>query len=345
MPDNGVLDCDGCGDGDRGLQACIPGTTTPAWTGAFFSVSTSYGAFGYGTQILQGGHAERWFAPFQHPIFGWHMNTRINTNPSSGHEVRFREGTKVLATLAFPSSGAINIYDAGGVLRGTIPAGTWPFQAWAYIEVELNVVESDGWIKIWLFGNNSDTPDIFVDDIDTIPAGGTGVCDNVQWHGVDGNTHWIDDWYLMNGIFFAQGLGGVVIDVEDLDADDLAEWTPAGGSGDNADRVKERPFSGSQSVSTSTDGAKDRYTMVPTENDAEVHAVRLIAQIRKTDVAIAKMRLTLTDAGTQGNGATQTLLTTSLVVADVFKARPSDGDNWDEASVDAMLPGPERISA
>jgi hypothetical protein len=269
------------------------------------------------------------------------MNTRINNNPSTGHEVKFREGSLVCCTIRFPSSGAILVYDATGSLVGSLPAGTWPFQAWAYIEVSMKVHNTSAFINIWLFGNNSLTADLEISGADTIPVGGTGVCDNIQWAGVEGNTHWIDDWYLMDGELVAIGLGGVIIDAQAPNGDDTTDWTPSTG-GTNYNLVDERPFSATDYVSTADDGDIDKYTLAPSSNDDNVFAVRVIGQMKKTDVAIAKARL-LIDDGTQGNGATRTLLTTTQVFADTFNAKPSSGD-WDATAVNDLLIGVERVA-
>jgi len=334
MP-NYVLDFDGCGDGDRTLQA------NGRWSGSFYSVSTSYGAFGYGTQILSGGTASRAFEATNHPLVGWHMNTRVNDNPSTGHKVEFREGAFVNCYLLFPSSGKVEVYDALGVKQGEIAGGIWPFQAWSYIEVEVNV-SNIGYVKIWLFGNNDiGAPDLFLDGIDTQHASGTGVCDNMRWLGVDGNTHWIDDWYLMDGNIAAVGLGGAVIGAVVPAADDTVEWTPSGAGG-NFQQVNERPFSGTDNVSTSVDGEKDLYTVTDEGSEAEVFAVRVIGQMKKSDASLAQARLILDD-GTQADGETRALSITSLVYADVFTTQPGGGE-WDPASVDALKIGVERVA-
>jgi hypothetical protein len=332
MP-SGVIDMDGCGDGDRGLQA------NGAWSGLSFSVSTSFGTFGgYGTQILSGGIASRAVVPSDFPIFGWHENVRIWNNAATGPEVHFREGSTVHAKLKFNSGGAIQILGAAGTVLDTLPSGTWPFQAWAYIEVRINV-DNAGSFQIWLFGNTGD-PDIEVSG--DFQNGGDGIIDNILWAGGEGNTHWIDDWYEMDGNSYLQGLGGVVIGACTPVSDQVTDFV-AIPTGDHFAQVDERPFDGSAYVVSDTSGHRDLYGISAPTPEYQIYAVRVVGQMRKNDAGGASGRLIIEDNSTQGSGTTRALSETAQVYADTFDAPPdTPSGDWDEATVAALWIGVER---
>lgn len=328
----GLIDFDGCGDADRNLAF---------WSGSFISTSTSYGVFGgYGIQVLSGGNARRNITATSHPIIGYHLNVRIWNNASTGPELHLREGTTVHAKLKFNEGGAIQVLGAAGTVLDTIPAETWQFQSWGYIEVDLTVANS-GNLKVHVFGDPTEIISVSGD----FQNGGTGVVDNVYWTGGSGNTHWIDDFYQLDGtVGGTVTLNGCRVGLRQPNSDDTAEFTRSTGA-TNYGTVDELPFSATDYNETDVDGEKDLYGVTDDGVDFQVFGVRVIGQMKKSDASAAKGRLIIDDSGNQGDGVTRTLSATSTVYADVFAERPSGAGEWDETSVDGLLIGVERIAA
>ena len=329
-----IVDMDGCGDVDRALAH--------GWSGTFYSTSTTFGTGGgWGIQILSGGNVARAFAPLSHPLIGWHMNSRIQTNAITGHEVWLREGSLVCCKLKFPSNGAVRVYDANNTLIDAVDPQTWPFQTWTHIAVNIDVGAS-GAITIYLYGNTDEEyPDLELAGIDTLPVGGTGVIDNIFWTGGDGNTHWIDDLYIADGDLVSV-IGAIVIGAYLPATELITDWTKTG-SAFNVTAVNELPFSAAEYVSTATPGDIDRYA-VAVGLEEDVQAVRVVGQMKRTSGDPASARLQIIEVGgTVANGETRSLGISSVVYSDTFSEKPSGGE-WTPATINGLRIGPERIA-
>lgn len=332
----GLVDFDGCGDGDRALAY---------WEGlSSVTVGTTYGTFsGYGFKVFAGGQAIRPIPASSHHFIGFHAYSNINNNPNTGPEFEIRTGTTVHLTIRFPEDGTVQVIGPTGSLLGTISAFLLPFRAWNYFEIEYVIDDAVGLVRIWLFGVA--TPMLELTGIDTKNAAASANANKIRWTGVAGNEIWIDDLYVVDGtVGGAVHLGSKRVTSRDANADGTPlEWDPST-AGTHFNLVNEKPFSGIEYVQTNVNGERDLYATADDGIAFSVDGVRLVGQMRKNDVLTAQARLILKDGANYGNGAVRNLSDTSQVFSDVFGVRPAGAGNWDNASVDAMLVGAEKVT-
>ena len=348
MPSVGLIDMDGCGDADRDLGL---------WAdGLFQTVHTDYGEYGgYGIQVLGiGGSITRYFeAGTYGPTTGFGrsefivgMGLNCRTITSTYTSVLLREGSTVHLQIRLYHDGSIQIRRGITTILASAPAGSFIPNTWLILGFGAVIHDSAGEVRLWLGGVGD--PVIEATGLDT-RNGGTGVVNNCHWGGDNdpgdlSRTTWIDDWYLVDStVMDATQLGGFSIrrraPISDATPND---WTPSTGT-DHFAVVDEVPFSTSDYLTTSGDGDIELFDIASGSVGWDVVGVRVVGPMSKGSPDTALTRFIMSDDGNQMNGATRLLSTTSILWSDTFPQRWDDSD-WDEAAVNALLIGVEKIA-
>lgn len=351
----GLIDLDGCGDGDRSPNVYLNGAPGP-WTHAVFCYVTD-GPYGGGDKAIRvvgsGGQAIRLLAQASsHVCVGFHAMRWSSNNPQAGPSFELREGTTVHLKVRFNHSGDVVVYDGANVALGScfpgatgLPpqeTGLFPYRQWTPFAVEVKVADApNGEVRIYLWGIA--TPFLELTGIDT-RNGGTGVIDRLRWSGPDGNEIYVDDlWVVDMTVPGAVPLGVCRVADRPAAADAGGEWVPSTGTQHFA-VVDEQPFSATDYLSTDLDGAIEQLAVSDDGLDFVPLGVRVIGQLARNGAGAAKARLRLQDGPGVGTGPTITLDTTPVLQVDVYAERPASAGEWDQASVDGMLIGAEKIT-
>lgn len=338
----GLVDFDGCGDGDR---------TARMWSessGGSPLISTAYGTFGgYGfwntstvSRFLPGNYTNL--------IHGAHIQT-VNGGEAGGQRIVYCENGTVHVAIAYVfGQERIRITHGNGAEIHITPVGSFPQLQWGYVEAQIVVHDTAGIIRLWLFGDS--TPFLELTGLDT-KNGGSGFINNIKlWNSTnylgDGfGTVYYDDMYWVDGnVPGAVNLGPCRITKRSPIGDGTpSEWDPDSGV-THWTQVDELPFDITSWVQTNVNGEKDMYTVEDDGITYNIYGVRIIGQMRKNDVLAAQARLIVKDGANFGNGNVRNLSDTSVAYSDVFPERPAGAGNWNEASVDAMQIGVEKVT-
>jgi len=337
----GLIDFDGCGDGDRSLTL---------WSSAAFTnVGTTYGTFGgYGFQVLGlGGNATRYLKP-ENTAFGTtHIIAGCHRYMESAQDMSwcFKEGTTTHIEVYVQADGTIQVYRGTGKTSslGATAAGVFPLTQWVFMVVDLTIADGTGGsCYIYLYGTG--TPVLSCTSVDTRNGGTAGVIDNLNWGG-PGNSHQrVDDLYIIDAtVASAVQLGSVVVGLRAPNADSTPlEWDSSGAN--HWSVVDEQPFSDADYIQTAVNGEKDLMTVSDDGKDYQPYGVRLIGRMLKTDADSCQARLIIKDGANYGSGTTRNLSAAAVYYRDCFEVRPGGAGEWTQAALDALAVGAEKVA-
>lgn len=232
---------------------------------------------------------------------------------------------------------------AAGTLLATSAAGVITLNTWNHFEVHVKVDDTVGVVEVRV---NGSTSNIVAFSGDTKNAGTATTVDAVAWYnGANGNTTYVDDVYICNGLgsFNNTFIGDCrVATLVPTGAGASTALTPSTGA--NWQNVDEAPASVTDYNGSPTPGARDSYaiTDLPGGTSA-VKAVRESVAWHKSDAGAASMKPVLRVAGTNYYGATTLLSSGMTMLHEHYDTSPATAAAWTVAEVNAAEIGAEVV--
>lgn len=234
------------------------------------------------------------------------------------------------------SNGSIQVWRGntfGTNVLGTTETGLVQAGVWVHIGVEVTRNASTGIVNV------------YVDGVQKLALTGVNT-GSTAWDLVNLNKYntecLVDDFYIVDA---ASWLGEARVSPLAVTADTAqADFTPSTGS-DNYACVDEVPPVETDYVSSTSVGAKDRYTInaipyVP----VNILGVKLVSYANKDDITTRTMRNILKSGATTANGETNALSNSSRFISDIWETDPNTGVAWIKSGVDALEIGVELVA-
>lgn len=234
--------------------------------------------------------------------------------------------------LVFKRGGSTVIATSDGThrLRSTI---------WSYVEIEVTIDDSSGTVKMWIDGIQVCN----VSGADT-ETGGTGIVREFTicpTNGLDSAVD-LDDLYITDGTRLGECQ---VVDLAPTSDGSPNTWVASTGTDEFA-MVDESPAnSDTDYIQTSTAGDKSFFGLSDLAAQFDtVHAVGVMAWMRKTDGTARSARGKIRSNTDEGDAATLTLTTSYLTSYGLFNTDPQGGGAWTPTRVNALESGVEVVS-
>lgn len=254
-------------------------------------------------------------------------------------------GVSTNSSIYLQPNGGINAYrgNIGGTdLGGAAPAGSYPTNAWFYLEIKAVIDNSSGSIEIKIDGVTK----LNVTGVDTRLTTSTG-CDKIIYtYQTTGGNRQMDDLYICNASGSVNN--GFLGDVR------VATLAPTGNgnssqlvgsdgnSTDNYLLVDESPPNTTDYVASATSGNKDSYVMGDLPGGAAtILGVQQVARLIKTDAGAMSAKHLIRTAATNYTSAGFALSTGWVTYTYIRETNPNTSVAWSVAEVDAHEAGIE----
>jgi hypothetical protein len=258
-------------------------------------------------------------------------------------------GADKCASLKVTTGGAITAHNAAGATVGTSSTGVVKENIWQYLEVKFVVSDAAGSITVKV----NETQVINATSIDTKPGAATDI-DKVKFQGaVAGAAQGIyyDDIVFIDdgGVGPTDFIGDCRISYLQPIADDAqADWSLSAGLDGYAlidDTLPGANDGDSTYIYSNTAAEKSLFEIENLSGTpANIYAVAINAELKKTDGGSRTMRVYMDSNGTTDNGDTWSIGTDYEVWRHIWALNPDTATSWVAASVNALKIGVDLVS-
>lgn len=257
----------------------------------------------------------------------------------------FREGSITHVYVSADETGTLRAYLGSGVLLGASSAGVITEDSFAFLEVELSVANTGGYVELSVNG----TVVLMVSAVDTRNGGALGEVDEILFASsstgfpLTSNVHDFDNVYVLDDTGAAPlnaKLGPIRIDPLRPAANSGApDFTPSAGSNfENVDDTT--PDDDTTYNESSTSGNADDFTLADLPSvSSTIFMVQLRTVAKRSDAGLIDLIPSITSDATQQDGATQALGSSYAEYTDTFPTDPDGDVAWSDAAVNALVAG------